>query len=224
MKTSSFSPHPSALPLSVPTYPARPVNGGPLPDAPNKSGEWFYEPKYNGWRALVHIPTGTMFNRKGVRLSVEKEFSAALDKLHAAWRSNRAFQWVDCEALERRHNIGRGTLIVLDAIPEKRGICSANQLQVPDYQSRRRWLELDIPLHTPLTGVPTDNSLYLVQNWSQPVVEALEIWQNLKYLNHLAGCEFYEGVVAKRADSLYPIQLLNPERECAAWVKYRWRW
>jgi hypothetical protein len=213
-----------------------------LPNAPAKTGEWFYEPKYNGWRALVHIPTGTMFNRKGKRLSVEKEFSAALDKLRAAWRSNLAFQWIDCEALERRHSIGRGTLIVLDAVPEQNtGLGSPVNRQagclphvlnpcpplIPgneDYQSRRRWLELDIPLHTPLTGVPADNSLYLVQNWSQPVVEALEIWQNLKYLNHLAGCEFYEGVVAKRADSLYPIQLLNPERECAAWVKYRWRW
>lgn len=26
--------------------------------------------------------------------------------------------WVDCEALERRHNLGRGTLVVLDAVPE----------------------------------------------------------------------------------------------------------
>jgi hypothetical protein len=43
------------------TYPARPINGGPLPNARPKQGVWYYEPKYNGWRALVHIPTGTMF-------------------------------------------------------------------------------------------------------------------------------------------------------------------
>ena len=47
------------------TYPARPINGGPLEKARPKHGEWFYEPKYNGWRALVHVPTGTMFNRHG---------------------------------------------------------------------------------------------------------------------------------------------------------------
>lgn len=32
-------------PTRPPCYPARPVNGGPLPAAPAKEGEWFYEPK-----------------------------------------------------------------------------------------------------------------------------------------------------------------------------------
>ncbi len=39
------------------TYPARPINGGPLELAPPNPGRWCYEPKYNGWRALVHAPT-----------------------------------------------------------------------------------------------------------------------------------------------------------------------
>jgi len=60
------------------TYPARPINGGPLDKAHAKHGEWFYEPKYNGWRALVHVPTGTMFNRHGQRLSIQQEFAKAL--------------------------------------------------------------------------------------------------------------------------------------------------
>ena len=30
------------------TYPARPINGGPLELAPPKPGRWYYEPKYNG--------------------------------------------------------------------------------------------------------------------------------------------------------------------------------
>ncbi len=39
------------------------------------------------------------------------------------WRSvcvlaSRGLVWADCEALERRHNLGRGTLVVLDSIPE----------------------------------------------------------------------------------------------------------
>ena len=34
--------------------------------------EWHarHEPKYNGWRALVHAPSRTMFNRYGERLTV----------------------------------------------------------------------------------------------------------------------------------------------------------
>jgi len=31
--------------ISPPCYPARPVNGGPLPKAQPKHGDWRYEPK-----------------------------------------------------------------------------------------------------------------------------------------------------------------------------------
>ena len=61
-----------------PTYPARPINGGGLELAPPKPGQWRYEPKYNGWRALVHAPTGSMFNRYGQPLSIAAEFGRAL--------------------------------------------------------------------------------------------------------------------------------------------------
>jgi len=37
------------------------------------------------------------------------------------------------------------------------------------------------------------------------------------------GCEFNEGVVAKRADSLHPIQLLAPDKEFTFWTKHRWK-
>ncbi len=40
------------------TYPARPVNGGSFDKARPKIGVWHYEPKNNGWRALVHAPSG----------------------------------------------------------------------------------------------------------------------------------------------------------------------
>ena len=63
------------------TYPARPINGGSLELALPKPGHWYYEPKYNGWRALVHAPTGTMFNRHGQPLSIAGLFSCALKRL-----------------------------------------------------------------------------------------------------------------------------------------------
>ena len=98
------------IPTTTPFYPLRPVNGGPLDRALPKSCDWHYEPKVNGWRTLVHVPTGTMFNRKGERLSIEKEFSVALCRLGVG----DEFEWLDCEALDRRHKFGRGSLIVLD--------------------------------------------------------------------------------------------------------------
>ena len=93
--------------MKPPTFPARPINGGPFHKARPKPGEWFYEPKYNGWRALVHIPTGTMFNRRGEPLTIAAEFADALDILRRTLDAE-AFKWADCEALERRHNIGQG--------------------------------------------------------------------------------------------------------------------
>src|SRR2546426_8927538 len=112
------------------TYPVRPVNGGPLDKAPGKVGQWLYEPKYNGWRAIVHTRTGRMFNRHGQALSIAEEFAKALKQLLGS-----PFDWLDCEALERRHGIGRGTLIVLDvpapSVPEE---------SPPNYEQRRAFL------------------------------------------------------------------------------------
>ena len=51
------------------TYPARPIQGGRLELAPTKRGVWYAEPKLNDWRALMHTPTGTMWNRHGALLT-----------------------------------------------------------------------------------------------------------------------------------------------------------
>src|SRR5215472_12059004 len=99
--------------MNPPTYPARPLNGGALELAGEKRGEWYAEPKWNGWRALVHIPTGAMFNRNLERLSIESEFTDALAQLREAFSLH---QWADCEALHRRHHIGKGSLILLDLL------------------------------------------------------------------------------------------------------------
>ena len=76
-----------------PCYPARPVNGGPLPHALPKSGDYTLEGKYNGWRAWVHNRTGSMFNRKLEPLSISHEFQPALTKLQELpweWHTPRA--------------------------------------------------------------------------------------------------------------------------------------
>ena len=84
-----------SIPAHPPTFPARPIRGGKLELAPKKSGVWFAEPKYNGWRALVHTPTGAMWNRHGQRLTIEREFESALDQLRPLAESG--FVWADCE-------------------------------------------------------------------------------------------------------------------------------
>ena len=85
------------------TYPARPIQGGRLELAPPKRGLWYAEPKLNGWRALIHTPTGTMWNRHGALLTIADCFRPALATL--AKFASRGLVWADCEALERRHNV-----------------------------------------------------------------------------------------------------------------------
>jgi len=63
------------------TYPARPIQGGRLELAPSKRGVWSIEPKLNGWRTLVHTPTGTMWNRHGSLLTIADCFRPALAAL-----------------------------------------------------------------------------------------------------------------------------------------------
>ena len=92
------------------TFPARPIQGGRLELAPPKRGLWYAEPKLNGWRTLIHTPTGTMWNRHGALLTIADCFRPTLAAL--AKLASRGLVWADCEALERRHNLGRGTLVV----------------------------------------------------------------------------------------------------------------
>ncbi len=56
------------------TYPARPLSGGRFGLVP-KQPVYLWSDKLNGWRAPVHVPTGTMFNRQGEELSIAGEFS-----------------------------------------------------------------------------------------------------------------------------------------------------
>lgn len=51
---------------------------------------------------------------RGYLLSIAGEFDSALHALRDLAR--HGLVWADCEALERRHAIGRGSLVVLDLI------------------------------------------------------------------------------------------------------------
>jgi len=200
-------------PLRPCTYPARPVNGGPLDRALPKSGPWHYEPKYNGWRALAHAPSGTMFNRHGQRLSIQKEFGSALAMLRHVHLNNgaEAVEWFDCEALERRHAIGQGTLLVFDYISPAREA----------YLGRKQSLAHALVVHD-YRVKPRSDAAYSVGAVDPEELDALEFYHRLKQLNGQWHCPFYEGLVAKRTDSLYPVQLRSATFEFTGWMKHRW--
>jgi hypothetical protein len=96
--------------MTLITYPACPLSGGRLGLVP-KPRVHLWSATLNGWRAPIHAPTGIMWNRRGEPLTIADEFTDALEDL-----SRSRLTWLDCEALERRHNLGRGSLILLDVI------------------------------------------------------------------------------------------------------------
>ena len=197
------------------TYPARPIQGGRLELAPPKRGLWYAEPKLNGWRALIHTPTGTMWNRHGSLLTIADCFRPALGAL--AKLGSRGLVWADCEALERRHSLGRGTLVVLDVVPESR---------TPSYEQRRAMLEAIIPIDAVFSGdtsraVPCGSVVLTTTIRADSHADALAFYQRLRAANRAFGCDFFEGVVMKRADSIYPVQLRSATEEFRWWVKHR---
>jgi hypothetical protein len=197
------------------TYPPRPIQGGRLELAPPKRRLWYAEPKLNGWRALIHTPTGTMWNRHGAPLTIADCFRPALGAL--AKLADRGLVWADCEALERRHNLGRGTLVVLDFVPPA---------GTPNYEQRRSILEAIIPMNAMFSGetsrpVPFGALALPPTMRADSLADALAFYHRLRAANRTLGCDFFEGVVMKRADSIYPVQLRSPEEEYRGWVKHR---
>ena len=194
-------PEAGATPL---TFPSRPRNGGNLLTAPPKFGQWLYEPKYcSDWRALVHVPTGRMWNRRGERISIEVDFQEArTELLHRC-----PLEWLDCLAMGRRLNtLGRGCLSVLDAPQDGRIFADRKHTLLGLFDT--------LPLTPPARDFPRLSVPPLVAG--SPAV-----WAELQAVNQALGFPFYEGLVAKRADSLYPLQLDNPEKEFAGWMKHR---
>lgn len=197
------------------TYPARPIQGGRLELAPPKRALWYAEPKLNGWRAIIHTPTGTMWNRHGTLLTIADCFQPALAAL--AKLASRGLVWADCEALERRHNLGRGTLVVLDAIPKS---------GMPIYTVRRALLESLISCDPVFDGdssrpVPSGAVVLTPTRRADSHAAALAFYQRLRAANRKLGCDFFEGVVMKRAESIYPVQLRSATEEFRGWVKHR---
>lgn len=187
--------------MEPPTYPARPTNGGSLPLAPPKRGVWFYEPKVNGNRAMIHRESGKMWNRFLKPLTFADKFTDALSVL----KSKMFADWFDCEVIERKGEFMRGTIIVLDYIPRE----NARRSYFERYRTLKSWL--------PVMCLE-ESSVYILPTITE--AHRLELWKELAKFNKSIGEQFYDGVVAKRGDSSYPAQLLSPIQETRWWVKH----
>lgn len=181
------------------TFPARPINGGRLELAPTKPGRWHAEPKYNGWRALLHAPSGTFFNRQGERLTIGHKFMHALPQLRSL-----GSDWVDTEGFACRHDVAKGTPIVLDIV-------------VPNvsYEERRAMLLAKLPVAPLRLDELKPNALYVTPSFD----DERALYEQLKQLNN--GVDFYEGVVCKLFGSTYPIQRRSSSQETRLWIKHR---
>jgi len=154
-----------------------------------------------------------MWNRHGQRLTIEREFAQALAALRDL--AGSGFVWADCEALERRHQIGRGSLVVLDWIPESGS---------PTYEERREFLVGLVETERLSTGewqsFP-ENDLFLPPSVRDEETRVLDFYVGLKAINRRLRCDFFEGVVMKRGNAPYPIQLRSDTEECRAIIKHR---
>lgn len=156
-----------------------------------------------------------MWNRHGALLTIADCFRPALATF--ANFASRGLVWADCEALERRHNLGRGTLVVLDVIPES---------GTPNYEQRRALLESLIPCDPVFDGdtsrpVPCGAVVLTPAHRADSHDDALAYYQRLRGANRALGCDFFEGVVMKRADSPYPVQFRSAMEEFRGGVKHR---
>jgi hypothetical protein len=48
-----------------------------------------------------------------------------------------------------------------------------------------------------------------------------DFYAGLKAINRRLRCDFFEGVVMKRGNAPYPMQLRSDTEECRAWAKHR---
>jgi len=187
-----------------PFYPARPIPGGRFDPCLLPLGDRRYECKANGWRSLVRNGSRAMFNRYLEPLSITEEFVEALTLLEDAYPDE---PWIDVEAMDRRHGLLRGALLVLD-LPCQRGT----------YLQRRAIIETATPT-LPYLPVGNDgrHKLYHLPSFKQD--QAATMYAAYQDANELLGVPLYEGLVSKKADSLYPQD--SKQKDYPGWIKYR---
>ena len=135
---------------------------------------------------------------------------ATLEKLAA-----RGHVCADYEASERRHGLRRGTLVVLGVVPES---------GVPGFEERRAMPEEILPSDPVFAGETTrsvsGNDVCSTPNLRvQDDGDALAFCARLCEANRVLRCDFFDGFVMTRADSIYPVQRRSATEEFRGWEK-----
>jgi ATP-dependent DNA ligase len=95
----------------------------------------------------------------------------------------------------------------------------------PSYEQRRALLEALLPMDAVFSGdtsraVPC-GAVVLTPTLRGDHADALAFYQRLREANRALRCDFFEGVVMKRAESPYPVQLRSATEEFRGFVKHR---
>ena len=218
--------------MEIPSYPARPTNGGALESALPQVSSWAWQPKVADWRGLVHCESGQVWNRHGGRLSIIHKIQPALEQLR-----ERVGGWLDVGIMER-NPLMRGCIIVFDFLPIGE--------EEMTYDERRESLEsflqfelmpelwkpalIEEPTKQGATYIggtsryPMCNRVFLVRQYVD--CDPLAVYRRLQNENkHLLIPQgypaLYEGLVAKRRDKPYPLQLRSPDVRTPWWIKHR---
>jgi len=192
-------------------YPMRPTMGGNTVPIMMFGRGYIWEPKYNGWRMLVNVRTGVCYNRRGKESSVGDEFKKAIEWLMIRFGN---YGWLDCEALARRHDQAKGTLIVFDA---------PNLADQP-YPARVDGLKAIpvLPVDQPLDPKFVNSPVFRPPQYETHQGVSY-IWRYMQAANVEMECDFYEGLVAKKIGSRYHKEYNSSSRESPDWVKFRFR-
>jgi hypothetical protein len=199
-------------------YPPAPLNGGPLEHAPAKVGAWIWQPKVDDWRAVLHVPSGTVWNQYGQPSSILGKFTIALESNFMTAAGMYGLEWLDVGMMENRHDLMRGCIIVLDWIVAGEPLSTRRGILERFFPV----LPFDVSRLLAETGGQVRDSVYLISQWTnvETQTDALKREAWLRNENDCIRHKFYEGLVAKREDSLYLFGS-KPKTKCPAWIKHR---
>lgn len=207
------------------TYPAAPRNGGPVFRQPLR-GEWDVMPKYNEWRGLAHVKSRTVWNNN-------LELSTMQIPHFWEYAEKTPFQWLDIGMFGKRCKELPldGAVAVFDWVPVSPAADTQwkvrhelitkwfNTLPLDQVPKPGQIFTPEILRVTPRRFGACDQSNGKVGGDMPSLVEAyargLKEWSKDKF-------DLVEGIILKRTDSRYPIQLVGPKRKTDDWIKHRW--
>ena len=210
----------------IPTYPARPYNGGYLTEE-NEDCTKVYTTKVDGSRILGNVYSLDVFNRYGERYSKSKDviphLKTSLRDIYEELMSpiddiTERTGWVDCEHL-CKHDTFKGKVALLDLPMRKYSHLDFKIFLTKEFGSPEANINMDFSVYEGVVILPwmmTGHPSTLMAKW--------------KYLRELAkrgmhmhneSTPFIEGFVGVEASSNYPVQIISPTHKSGGWVKHR---